>query len=56
MSRLAIPPLDAVRAAGYTDTQVLETALYVAFNTLTNHVTSVAATDVDFPVVAHRTP
>ena len=46
--------LDAVRAAGYGDAQVLEIVLHVALNTLTNYVNEVARTDVDFPVVAPR--
>lgn len=46
--------LAAVRAAGYTDAQVLEIVLHVALNTLTNYVNNVAATDVDFPAVARR--
>lgn len=46
--------LDAVKAAGYTDAQVIEIVLHVALNTLTNYVNKVAGTDVDFPVVAHR--
>jgi uncharacterized peroxidase-related enzyme len=48
--------LDAVKRAGYTDAQVLEIVLHVALNTLTNYVNSVAGTDIDFPVVAHRAP
>lgn len=45
---------DAVRAvklAGYDDAQVIEIVLHVALNTWTNYVNSVAATDIDFPVV-----
>ena len=43
--------LEAVKAAGYTDAEVIEIVLHVALNTLTNYVNSVAATDIDFPVV-----
>jgi uncharacterized peroxidase-related enzyme len=46
--------LDAVKAAGYSDAQVLEIVLHVALNTLTNYVNEVAKTDIDFPVVTHR--
>ena len=46
--------LEAVKAAGYDDAQVLEIVLHVALNTLTNYVNSVAATDIDFPVVNHH--
>ena len=46
--------LEAVRAAGYGDAEVLEIVLHVALNTLTNYVNEVAGTDIDFPVVAAR--
>ena len=45
---------DAVRAvklAGYDDAQVIEIVLHVGLNTWTNYINSVAATDIDFPVV-----
>jgi uncharacterized peroxidase-related enzyme len=44
----------AVKAAGYTDAQVLEIVCHVALNTLTNYVNVVANTDIDFPVVTRR--
>ena len=43
-----------VKAAGYSDAQVIEIVLHVALNTLTNYVNEVAKTDIDFPVVTHR--
>ena len=43
----------AVKLAGYDDAQVIEIVLHVALNTWTNYVNSVAATDIDFPVVTH---
>jgi uncharacterized peroxidase-related enzyme len=43
--------LRAVRAAGWDDAQVIEIIQHVALNTWTNYVNSVAATDIDFPVV-----
>lgn len=46
--------LDAVRAAGFGDAEVLEIVLHVALNTLTNYVNSMADTDIDFPVVTHQ--
>lgn len=46
--------LRAVKMAGYDDAQVIEIVLHVALNTLTNYVNEVAATDIDFPVVAPR--
>lgn len=46
--------LRAVRAAGYTDAQVIEIVLHVALNTWTNYVNLVAGTEIDFPVVTAR--
>jgi uncharacterized peroxidase-related enzyme len=48
--------LRAVRAAGYTDAQVIEIVQHVALNTWTNYLNEVAKTDVDFPVVTPRSP
>ncbi|GGC60416.1 carboxymuconolactone decarboxylase family protein [Undibacterium terreum] len=42
--------LQAVRAAGYGNAEILEIVLHVALNTLTNYVNEVAQTEVDFPV------
>ena len=42
--------VEAVRAAGYTDAQIIEIVGHVALNTLTNYVNEVFKTDVDFPV------
>lgn len=44
----------AVRAAGYTDAQIVEIVQHVALNTWTNYVNSVAKTEIDFPVVVAR--
>jgi len=46
--------LKAVKAAGYSDAQVVEIILHVALNTLTNYVNKALATDIDFPVVSHN--
>jgi uncharacterized peroxidase-related enzyme len=46
--------LRAVRAAGYSDGEVIEIVQHVALNTWTNFVNSVAATVIDFPVVSAR--
>ena len=43
--------LQAVRAAGYSDAQVIEIVQHVALNTWTNYINEVAATAIDFPVV-----
>lgn len=44
--------VQAVKAAGYADAEVMEIVLHVALNTLTNYVNSVAETEIDFPVVS----
>jgi len=41
----------AVRAAGWTDAQIVEIVAVVAENVLTNFLNNVARTDIDFPVV-----
>ena len=41
----------AVKAAGYTDAQIIEIVQHVALNTWTNYVNTVGETEVDFPVV-----
>jgi uncharacterized peroxidase-related enzyme len=46
--------VQAVKAAGYTDGQIMEIVLHVALNTLTNYVNEVAKTEIDFPVVTHH--
>ena len=43
-----------VRAAGYSDAELIEIVLHVALNTLTNYVNEVAATTIDFPAVQAR--
>ena len=49
--RAAEADLEAVRAAGYTDAQVIEIIAVVAENVFTNLVNIVAGTDIDFPVI-----
>jgi uncharacterized peroxidase-related enzyme len=44
----------AVKAAGYTDAQVIEIVQHVALNTWTNYFNEVFQTDTDFPVVETR--
>jgi uncharacterized peroxidase-related enzyme len=46
--------LGAVRAAGYTDAQIIEIVQHVALNTWTNYINEVAKTEIDFPVVGAR--
>ena len=43
--------LQAVRAAGYTDAQIVEIIAIVAENIFTNLVNIVAETEIDFPVI-----
>lgn len=40
-----------IKAAGYTDAQIIEIVQHVALNTWTNYVNTVGETEVDFPVV-----
>ncbi len=42
--------LEAVRAAGFSEAQVIEIVALVAENFLTNLINNVARTDIDFPV------
>jgi uncharacterized peroxidase-related enzyme len=44
--------LSAVKAAGYSDAQVIEIVMHVALNTFTNYMNEVAGTVIDFPVAA----
>lgn len=41
----------AVKAAGYSNAEIVEIVLHVALNTLTNYVNEVAQTEIDFPQV-----
>lgn len=43
--------VQAVKAAGFTDGEVMEIVVHVALNTLTNYVNEVAQTEIDFPEV-----
>ncbi len=43
--------VDAVRAAGYSDAEVVEIVAHVALNTLTNYLNEVLGTEIDFPQV-----
>ena len=46
--------VEALKACGYDDAQVIGIVLHVALNTLTNYVNEVARTTIDFPVVSHH--
>ena len=49
---LSTQEIDDVRALGLSDAQIIEVIAHVALNTLTNYVNHIAATEIDFPVVA----
>lgn len=44
--------LEAVRVAGFGDTEIVEIVVNVALNLLTNYVNNVAQTEVDFPAMS----
>lgn len=46
--------LDAFKAAGFGDAQVLEVLVSVVLNIFTNYTNHVARTEIDFPVAAKR--
>lgn len=46
--------VSAVKAAGYGDDEIVEIVAHVALNTLTNYISEVAKTDIDFPKVELR--
>jgi uncharacterized peroxidase-related enzyme len=53
--RVSDDDLRAVKAAGYTDAQIVEMVLHVALSVLTNYTNVAMGADIDFPVVhAHR--
>lgn len=41
----------AIRAAGYSDAEIVEIVAHVALTTLTNYINEVFKTNIDFPVV-----
>lgn len=43
-----------VRRAGLNDAEILDVVANIALTTFTNYLNEVAATEIDFPVVAHR--
>lgn len=46
----------AVRAAGYTDAQIIEIVQHVALNVWTNFFNNTFQTEIDFPLVTARSP
>lgn len=52
--RVSEADVQALRAAGYDDAQLIEIVQHVALNVWTNSINLVAGTEIDFPVVAAR--
>jgi uncharacterized peroxidase-related enzyme len=52
--KVSTEQLQAVKAAGYSEAQIVEIVQHVALNTWTNYMNEVAQTEVDFPVVHAR--
>jgi uncharacterized peroxidase-related enzyme len=52
--RVGDDDIQAVKAAGYSDAQIIEIVLHVTLNTWTNYVNIVAETEIDFPIVEAR--
>ena len=46
--------VEAVKAAGYDDAEIIEIVLHVTLNTWTNYINKVADTEIDFPIVTTR--
>ncbi len=53
--RVTDADIAALRAAGFSDAEVVEIVLHVALNVLTNYINNVAHTEVDFPRVSSCT-
>jgi alkylhydroperoxidase family enzyme len=48
-----VPPSDveALRAAGYTDEEIVEAIAAIAVNIFTNYFNNIVGTEIDFPIV-----
>jgi alkylhydroperoxidase family enzyme len=44
--------VEAVKAAGYSEAQIVEIVAHVALNVLTNYVNEAFGTEIDFPAVS----
>lgn len=49
--RVDAAAVEAVKAAGYSDGEVVEIVAHVALNVLTNYINEALGTEVDFPVI-----
>lgn len=45
------PEIDAVKAAGFSDGEIVELVAVVAVNIFTNYLNNIAGTEIDFPVI-----
>lgn len=56
-ARGAVAPseVEKVRAAGYSDAEILEIIAHVALNTFTNYVNEALGTEIDFPRIERLT-
>jgi uncharacterized peroxidase-related enzyme len=52
--RVSDVDLQAARAAGYDDAQLVEIVQHVALNVWTNYLNEMAGTEIDFPIVSPR--
>ncbi len=52
--RVTAADVAALDTAGYSAAEMIEIILHVALNTFTNYINTAVATEIDFPVVAHR--
>ena len=52
--RVSDEEVRTLKAAGYTDAQIVEIVQHVALNIWTNYVNNVAQTTIDFPLVTAR--
>jgi len=48
---VSVADVEAVRAAGYGDAEIVEIVAHVALNTLTNYINETLGTAIDFPEV-----
>ena len=51
-AKISDADVQAVRAAGYDDGEIVEIVAHVGVNLLTNYFNHIAGTDIDFPVVS----
>ncbi|WP_066531355.1 carboxymuconolactone decarboxylase family protein [Erythrobacter sp. CCH5-A1] len=54
--RVSDADFEAVKAAGYTDAQIIEIVQHVALNVWTNFFNNTFQTEIDFPLVTARSP